>query len=269
MRRGLTQSIFLAQFAFFSISAQAASRAFLYEVSKGTSRSYLFGSLHAGVGLDEVSTQVRVALDSAEVVLAEQIFSENVVRLMIVNRSAGLLEMARLGMLTLTGDLLPPADQQVLEKDWDVPPALAAIATTHSCPLLVFTARQKLLDFEVLERAYRSRKTVVNLDKPIESRWRIFSPRPCDTREVLRTFTPARWKAKHKAAADRYKRGLASEMPATPADEESRTRGWLSKIEPAMARQTVFVIVGVGHLFGERGLIQLLAERGYSVQRVD
>jgi uncharacterized protein YbaP (TraB family) len=45
-----------------------------------------------------------------------------------------------------------------------------------------------------------------------------------------------------------------------------RNEEWLPKIEKMIADQPTFITVGVGHLEGERGLIQLLRKRGYQLK---
>lgn len=45
-----------------------------------------------------------------------------------------------------------------------------------------------------------------------------------------------------------------------------RNEEWIPKIEKMMTDQPTFITVGVGHLEGERGLIQLLQKRGYALK---
>jgi uncharacterized protein YbaP (TraB family) len=48
-----------------------------------------------------------------------------------------------------------------------------------------------------------------------------------------------------------------------------RNRGMAEKIEGYLAgHETVFVVVGAGHLVGSRGIIQILKDKGYSVEQV-
>jgi uncharacterized protein YbaP (TraB family) len=47
-----------------------------------------------------------------------------------------------------------------------------------------------------------------------------------------------------------------------------RNERWCEKLERWLPEGRVFVVVGVGHMFGERGLVRLLQERGYRVERV-
>lgn len=49
----------------------------------------------------------------------------------------------------------------------------------------------------------------------------------------------------------------------------SRNRKWIEKIVSTMPVQSMLIVVGVGHLVGEDGLINLLRSRGYVVEPVD
>lgn len=44
-----------------------------------------------------------------------------------------------------------------------------------------------------------------------------------------------------------------------------RNRAWIPKLEQEMSKQSCFIAVGAGHLFGDNGVIDLLQLKGYSV----
>ncbi len=257
----------MALFSFLSIGGLAtAAPAFLYEISKGQAKSFLFGSVHAGVSLGEVPSSVLNALASSQVVFAEQIWSPNVVSLMVHDRATGLLEMIRLKMLVVRGEALSDIYKTELVQNWGVPARVAEVATTKSCPLLLFTESQKLLDFEILDRAYRSSKNVVGLDQPVEKRWH-FNFGLCDIRQAIVGQQPEQRRQTIRTLASVYRSGIETSIPSSPENEKSRNAGWVRVIEPVMTNQPVFISVGVGHLFGENGLLQMFRNQGYSVRR--
>ncbi len=50
---------------------------------------------------------------------------------------------------------------------------------------------------------------------------------------------------------------------------DDRNKGMVSKIEGYLkTRETYFVVVGAGHLVGNKGIVQMLKERGYSVEQL-
>lgn len=65
----------------------------------------------------------------------------------------------------------------------------------------------------------------------------------------------------------------AADLAATPALAErlvkARNRAWAARLDTRMARPgRIFVAVGVGHLIGPDSLPDLLADRGYTVRRL-
>ena len=51
---------------------------------------------------------------------------------------------------------------------------------------------------------------------------------------------------------------------------KQRNHNWLAKLKPHLAKpQTVFVTVGTLHLLGDNGLVKLLKDAGYKVERVE
>ena len=50
---------------------------------------------------------------------------------------------------------------------------------------------------------------------------------------------------------------------------DDRNKGMASKIEGYLkTKETYFVVVGAGHLVGDKGIIKMLKERGYSVEQL-
>jgi uncharacterized protein YbaP (TraB family) len=47
-----------------------------------------------------------------------------------------------------------------------------------------------------------------------------------------------------------------------------RNRNWAEKLDKLMPEKSCLVCVGVAHLSGEKGLLQLLRDRGYTVEPV-
>ncbi len=49
---------------------------------------------------------------------------------------------------------------------------------------------------------------------------------------------------------------------------DQRNLNWLGDIEQLLARDEVFIAVGMGHLGGEKGLLALLEDSGYTLERI-
>ena len=48
----------------------------------------------------------------------------------------------------------------------------------------------------------------------------------------------------------------------------TRNRNWLPKIQQALSQQPTTIAVGALHLFGKQGLIELLRQKGYTIDAV-
>ncbi len=48
-----------------------------------------------------------------------------------------------------------------------------------------------------------------------------------------------------------------------------RNKAWVPKLEALFEKSSTFVAVGAGHMFGEHGLVDLLTARGYKVRRME
>jgi hypothetical protein len=65
-----------------------------------------------------------------------------------------------------------------------------------------------------------------------------------------------------------YRSGLESSIEEADTDAAFRNIAWTEKLVTETAKGGVFVVVGVGHLFGNKGLLALLRQQGVDVERV-
>jgi uncharacterized protein len=81
------------------------------------------------------------------------------------------------------------------------------------------------------------------------------------------------WKAGNAAKMDSMLSGNMAKYPGINQTYEKlvfqRNRNMAAKIEDYLkTRETYFIVVGAAHLVGERGIIELLRDRGYSVKQM-
>ena len=50
---------------------------------------------------------------------------------------------------------------------------------------------------------------------------------------------------------------------------DDRNTAWIPKIEDQIAKEPTFIAVGAAHLFGEKGVIQLLKDAGYTLKPLE
>lgn len=77
------------------------------------------------------------------------------------------------------------------------------------------------------------------------------------------------WNAGDLAAMQYYISEEYNSSPQNPLSISGRNLAWMPKIEGYLAHNQKFMIVaGVGHMVGNYGLLQLLANEGYQVERL-
>lgn len=94
----------------------------------------------------------------------------------------------------------------------------------------------------------------------------------CDIEQLTQMFPAERLINNDRKAVDLYKAGHPQTGIYTcpmGSDCEARTLSWLDPIETLLSKDGAFISVGVGHIGGERGLINELQKRGYKVDRVN
>jgi uncharacterized protein YbaP (TraB family) len=95
----------------------------------------------------------------------------------------------------------------------------------------------------------------------------------CNIEQLTQMFPAERLIKNDRDFLNRYKSGHPENgIYSCPMGShcESRTLSWLDPIETLLTKDSgAFISVGVGHIGGERGLINELQRRGYRVERVN
>jgi uncharacterized protein len=249
---------------------------FLWEVQGSAGPSYLFGTIHAGFHADrELPAWVWDKLEASDTFIME-----------LDPSSIPVMEMVRLGQLPEGKSL----DQLLGEKDFA---ALVELLQTSADSLkrlqpwsAILLVVQRLyptpvpLDLALRDRAKAKGKNLVYLED-----WKLQADiiqmlGVDDLREMLDPKGPGRVQLDRLVAA--YRAGdfetLAAigldpaEIARNPARHarmlDDRNRDWVGKLLPHLERGRTFVAVGALHFAGERGLVELLRERGIILTRI-
>jgi uncharacterized protein YbaP (TraB family) len=263
-----------------------ADPVFLWRVSTTDGRpSYLFGTIHVGVSLDDaLPAALRGALDGARIVIAE-IDPEALTPQVLV-------EGTRLPSDTTLDALMPAPTFELLTH------ALAGQAPDQALrrlrpwvPMAMIT-RMRLaelaggplppaMDLVVVSEA-RHRAIEVSFLETVEEQLAMMNALPEDTvvhflRELLERPDVSRDVL--RAMVDSYRAGDADRMaelvfrPEYMRDFPSfydavyfrRNGRWLPTLKAEIVRGGAFVAVGLGHLLGEHGLVALLRAEGFAV----
>lgn len=262
------------------VEALHPSPGFLWEVDKQGAKSYLFGTIHAGVNAEsELPSYVGRALNASSCFVMESDPSQM--------STQELLEMSRLPAGTTLDMLLTKPKWEKLSSK--LHPALPNSILKNSQPwFAAMLYLQRLLppgasmDQLLLDRAKAQDKKIV----PLET-WRdaiaAFAKAIdfTDLNELLNNED--KFFAQNSALIRAYRTGdsqtLLQLMQDTTQGQASaqnklyhllteRNKVWLPRLEQTLAGGGCFVAVGAGHLIGKDNLLDMLSSRDFIVRRV-
>lgn len=271
--------------------ADAAGSAglFLYEVQLGDKRSHVMGTMHVGFGFEEALTpEARARFESAQSVMMEaDVTAANPSQMM----QAALLPPDRslrsmLGeevwnaLVQRVGQTVPPPVLDKL-KPW-MPAVLLALEDLQRAMREVRPdGGQHMMDVELMQAAQQAQKQLLFLET-IDEQLAIFTaiPEAEQIAELGRALSDHT--ALGRAMVEAFARGDEPALTAALFDEEQmqaapgfyeavlyqRNARWIPVIDAEMKKGSLFVAVGAGHLFGERGILAELKQRGYTVRRI-
>ena len=261
--------------------APEAQAPYLWVVEGDAGRSFLFGTIHVGVGISDLDPAVGAALDEA----TRSVFEADVrtINPLTVFQMAQYPEGASLAddlseeqlaeVLDAAGSTLP-RDALVRMRPWFVMTVLLNELVGGTVPV----------DLQLLQRAESQGDTIGFLES-----WRdqleAFARVPQDyavASVVEMAADPDAIRAELERMVAAY---LASEdavleaLVQSPEDREAypeffeallseRNLAWVEPLEGHFTRGGAFVAVGVGHLLGEGSVIALLEARGWNISRV-
>ena len=94
-----------------------------------------------------------------------------------------------------------------------------------------------------------------------------------ETNEMVNRITTAYFSQNLKQIEDAMEEESKVECGTTDEDEDrlinNRNSNWLEMMPSMMAEQPTLFVVGAGHLCGEKGVLKLLEDAGYTVEGVE
>ena len=273
------------------------SNIFLWQVSKDDlpGRGYVLGSVHVrkpDAALDEA---IWAALESADVVVGELSKKDKA-------------EAANRSQFVLQQGMLPPGQRLEQLIDTETYELLKKRTTELKVPLLMFERMRPWLaaiSLVATKLALDNYKADAGVDQVIENRAaelgienrgmetpeqqiRLFSGLPLSLqnallKDSLLALAPER-RGETDLMFDAYRKGDAARLAMLTFSErltrpdlavlyerifDDRNMAMTSCIATYLQEpKTIFVVAGVGHLLGEQGIPQLLADRGFRVRPV-
>lgn len=285
-------SILFAAFLFQNIfpataAAQVqATKGLLWKISGNgiTKPSYLYGTVHLICSSDfTLSPQLKKSMAQSEKLYLE----------IDMDDPAMNMKMLQLSMLKgkKLSDFFSEADYNKLNAFFrdSIGMPLAMLNTMK--PFVLFSMitlktmpcdKHESYEMSLVKMAKEQTKEVLGLET-IEDQMKVFDDMPdsVQAQMVMRYVNEFdKQKADFQNMIDMYKAedldGLYSYIMSSPDIEGAqdvllfnRNQKWIPVIEAAIKEEPTFFAVGAGHLAGEKGLIQLLKDKGYEVIKVE
>jgi len=274
----------------------ASPRPYLWRVERYGRTSYLFGTIHVGLDAEAaLGPAGREALDGARRVFVEMDmtsldtvdeFTMGAIRRAEMPPDRSLRVLLRgdswRRLAALHAGRLTPEELERLEpwfvSQWTLPRMLAPRKTA----LPGVRRDAPPLDAAITLRADARGTKVTPLESPAEhlgsftgvgrAQSVAMLEEAVSNPEAMRDETD-RLVAAYARADDRAIRKIVGRLARRrPTVAEyvlfRRNERWRDKLALWLPEGRIFVAVGVGHMFGERGLVSLLRQRGYRVERV-
>jgi len=148
------------------------------------------------------------------------------------------------------------------------------IMETAPAKAMQSTQRPQPMDLDLAQHAHRSGSRILTLET-LQFQLDLLS-KLGSQEEIAAMLGDQSDSSEIASIADAYRTGdlnalVSATGPAEPEMQEilldSRNRRWTEKLAPVLGRGGAFVAVGAGHMAGPEGLLALLENRGFSVQR--
>lgn len=236
-------------------SSRKITQPFLFSVEKNGVRSFLFGTIHSGISLSDLPPTVTSALLRSEIA-----FSENTPTKPVEKEKQPLVHRPY------------PSEKAV------------AVLRKRGIPEYLFTSpmicsfyytwdldKDKFyLDSELKEMAVEFGKPLYSLDDTSDlaeiAKRGDAADEKCDIEETVKYLSPEETSISNQRYLASYRTGDLRTV--TPCDGHcmERTLRWAKKL--TTEERSFFAFVGVAHLPGASGLIELLLKQGYAVKQV-
>ena len=236
-----------------------------FRISRNGVNSTIIGTVHVGISLHELpqKTQILSAMKAAKQLLVEWAFSKTQVEDFLNKPVYAFLQNPDSAGIPGTVPNLPPSSVEQLIS-YGVPETLATHMSENHCKILLFAdflfPKPASLDFEILQFAYQEKIPVVSLDSRdlIET-----TPAThCSISQWFYKYSKEYLKEVGKTLRNDYFKG----DPTNDSKDMviKRNRAWASQLNSQLNVPS-FIAVGVGHLYGDQGLLQILRQQGFEI----
>lgn len=260
------------------LNRQSITKPYIYEVSKDGRTSYLFGTFHIGIGVEQLPSWVTRLHRNAELHAYElkaydfaiykemvnfRTKPEDVIKKYVKNKETKanfseeeILKLEKLG--------IPRRASEQMD---------AKVCANFYFRDLWFKQPHNTLDGELMIYSQKFNRPVLELEDEAlrEEAEKLVEPSSCDVRDYLSEEGVKAIDAVALENINSYLQGEdvpESEFESGYEDVFYRNQKWMPKLEHAFATKRTFVTVGMFHLYGSEGLINLLRAKDYEVRRL-
>ncbi|MHB8104795.1 MAG: TraB/GumN family protein [Dehalococcoidales bacterium] len=275
---------------------ETPGKSFVWKISSQTNHIYLLGSIHyASEDLYPLDGVIEAAFNSADYLVVEvnvsnidsndPYYRDAVLKYATYPQREGLKE-------NLPGDLYNQLKVKLAAYGVDITsvnpvrPWLLSMAMGTSTGQELNLSTEYGIDYHFLLEAQKNNMRILQLEGFIDELSALSAvPDEVMVKEILsdNIFYSAAdilnllfdaWETGNAAKMEGVTYlGPLFEPEMAPYNEiilEQRTHNWMNKIEKYLADdETYFVVVGAGHLVGEKGLLNLLKNEGYTIEQLN
>ena len=245
---------------------------FFYEINYNGKISYILGSQHIGVNFNELPSDVILALSSSHTLLTEVVGSPQELNNWFNDYSTAIYNESM--RYQRNGAPLSEEEKDLLLTKWRMPKKLVDIALSTSCgilPTVMFPTLDQM-DYQIQELSYKYRLKMISLDtyslREAAAAADAKVQGECDVRESLKNISVDAVKEYFRLLGETYRLGNEADMIDKSPGLSIRNLAWKNEILSQVSTGGVFIDVGVAHLFGPDGLIEILKRDGATVKRL-
>lgn len=265
-------------------------KAQFYSIEKGGKTSYILGTFHFRFGIEQLPVPIQDIMGVTQQFAGEKMFEPEVVR---GNIGYGVLQgrlREAFNQLKQRGPGDIPLQDYAKFKLFGVPDDIIPILrlSDHFCKEVmfadfIFADIHRSMDFEILSYAQSDGKKIFGLENET-TRQNAYRKLPngktaktSQNVEATCTLKLFSQMTERQAYAQFVGRNLVAKAfmdgESEPDDDDVslvyRNRSWISQIENLHKKESTFFFVGVGHLGGQGGIVEMLRKSGFKVRKLE
>lgn len=264
-----------------SVTANVVDKPYLYKVSRqGIEPSYILGSIHIGVGLQNLPNWVQTLHSNASMHVYEFLekdFMKTYAELKKAHNPNHLSEIIREKQEQGQKPVKYNRKQVATLMKLGVPEPFIDYLEDSNCLLAmfakyIFQEQFKSIDFELMETTIKTNTPYLNLDTDelFEKAASLSTFHECKVSKDLQESPELIIDFVNSIIDDYFAGNIDLEAPYDENDIDAylRNKAWIPKLIPVLEKGNAFITFGHGHLGTDQGVIHLLRQEGYKFERV-